>query len=64
MSKLVQILRPVLEWLFPDSKNNEEAMENISINTISNLFGLGMHLLQQDLKQWKAYKRKIKIRID
>ena len=41
MDKMTRFLRPVLVWLFPDAKNNEEAMENISINTISNIFGLG-----------------------
>ena len=41
MKKLIKILRPILNWLFPESKNNEEAMKNISINTISNILGLG-----------------------
>ncbi len=41
MKKLIKILRPILNWLFPESKNNEEAMKNISMNTISNILGLG-----------------------
>ena len=41
MKKIIIMLRPVLNWLFPESKNNEEAMENISMNTISNILGLG-----------------------
>ena len=41
MDKMTRVLRPILVWLFPDAKNNEEAMENISMNTISNIFGLG-----------------------
>ena len=41
MKKLVKLLRPILNWLFPESKNNEEAMKNISMNTISNILGLG-----------------------
>ena len=39
MAKLTKVLRPILRWLFPDA--NEKAMENISINTISNILGLG-----------------------
>ena len=60
MSKLVQILRPVLEWLFPDSKNNEEAMENISINTISNLFGLGNASTPAGLKAMESLQKENK----
>ena len=41
MGKIIKILRPILNWLFPDSKNNEKVMENISMNTISNILGLG-----------------------
>ena len=41
MSKLTKILRPIIYYLFPDAKENKEAMENISINTISNILGLG-----------------------
>lgn len=41
MSKLTKILRPIIYYLFPDAKENKEAMENISINTISNFLGLG-----------------------
>lgn len=41
IKKLTKILSPILNWLFPDSKNNKEAMKNISLNTISNILGLG-----------------------
>lgn len=41
INKLKRLLRPFLNWLFPEVKNDEEAMENISINTIANIFGLG-----------------------
>ena len=27
MKKIIRMLRPVLNWLFPESKNNEEAMK-------------------------------------
>ena len=41
IKKLTKMLRPILNWIFPDSKDNEEAMKNISLNTISNILGLG-----------------------
>lgn len=41
MSKLTKLLRPLLIWLFPDAKTNRSAMENISMNTVSNILGLG-----------------------
>ena len=39
MKKLTNLLNPILRWLFPDA--NEDAMKSISINTISNILGLG-----------------------
>lgn len=47
---LKKILRPVLNWLFKDAKNNEEAMEAISINTISNIIGIGNAATSAGLK--------------
>ena len=41
MQKLKKLLKPILEWLFPDVKYNNEAMNNIAINAISNFLGLG-----------------------
>ena len=41
MSFFMRILRPLLNWLFPDAKNNEKAMEKLSINTVSNIIGIG-----------------------
>lgn len=41
MSFLMRILRPLLNWLFPDAKHNEKAMEKLSINTVSNIIGIG-----------------------
>lgn len=44
-TKLIKIinkmLRPILNWLYPEARNNKEAMENISINTVSNILGIG-----------------------
>lgn len=54
MSKLTKLLRPVLGWLFPDAKNNEEAMDNISINIISNILGLGNAATPAGIKAMEA----------
>lgn len=54
MDKMIKFLRPVLIWLFPDAKQNEEAMENISINTISNIFGLGNAATPAGIKAMEA----------
>ena len=41
MKLLMTLLKPILNWLYPDSKNNKKAMEAISINTVSNILGIG-----------------------
>lgn len=41
IKKLKNILKPVLSWLMPDVKKNDKALENVSINIISNILGLG-----------------------
>ena len=41
MSKLTKILQPAIRFLFPELKNNNQAKEEISMNIIANLLGLG-----------------------
>ena len=41
MDKLTRLIKPIILWLFPEAKENKKAMENISMNTISNFLGLG-----------------------
>ena len=41
MDFLMKMLRPLLNWLYPDARNNKDAMEAISINTVSNFLGIG-----------------------
>ncbi len=63
MKKLTKILRPLLKWLFPDA--SKEAMENISINTISNILGLGNAATpagikaMQDLQETNENKKRL-----
>ena len=41
INKLNKILKPVINFLFPDLKNNEIAKQEISMNMIANILGLG-----------------------
>ena len=50
MKILSGILRPILNWLFPDAKTNKKAMDAISINTISNIIGIGNAATSSGLK--------------
>ena len=37
---LEKALKPILKGLYKDTKNNSEAMEAISLNTVSNMLGI------------------------
>ena len=50
MNFLIKILTPILNWLFPAAKNNKKAMDAISINTISNIIGIGNAATSSGLK--------------
>lgn len=41
MQKLTKILKPVITFLFPDLKDNDRAYQEISMNIIANVLGLG-----------------------
>ncbi len=36
-----KLLKPILNWLYPEARENKGAMENISINMVSNILGIG-----------------------
>ena len=38
---IVKVLNPIIKYLFPESRNNEEVRALISMNIISNMLGLG-----------------------
>ena len=54
---LSAILKPILNWLFPDSKNNKEEMEAISINTVSNILGIGNAATPAGLKAMEELQK-------
>ena len=41
ISKLNKLLKPFINFLFPDLKNNEMAKQEISMNMVANILGLG-----------------------
>ena len=54
---LAKILRPILIRLFPENKNNPDAMEAISANVSANLLGLGNAATPLGIKAALAMKR-------
>lgn len=41
INKLTKMLKPILNFLYPDEINNKEVMDEISINMVSNVIGIG-----------------------
>ena len=41
VKKLTKFLKPIISFLFPDIKNDSEVSEQISMNIIANILGLG-----------------------
>ena len=58
MKFLVKLLKPILNFLYPDEKDNKEAMEAISINTVSNFLGIGNAATPAGLKAIEKLQEK------
>jgi len=56
-AKLAQLLRPVLHRLFPENRDNEEAMEALSANVSANMLGLGNAATPLGIRAAEAMKR-------
>lgn len=60
-TKIIKIimkkLNPILKWLYPEAKNNKKAMEAISINTVSNILGIGNAATPAGLKAMEELQR-------
>ncbi len=54
ISKLTKKLRPIINFLFPEMKKNEKAKEEISMNIIANILGLGNAATPLGLKAMKT----------
>ena len=57
VSKLTKLVRPVIHFLFPDIKENEQAKEEISMNIIANILGLGNAATPLGLKAMKTLQK-------
>ena len=55
---LKKIMQPILNWLFPGEKNDKEVMNEISINTISNMLGIGNAATPAGLKAMELMQGK------
>ena len=41
LNKIKKIIEPLIRWIFPEVEKNSESYNNISMNMVSNLIGLG-----------------------
>lgn len=57
VSKLTKMLKPIINFLFPDIKQNEQAKEEISMNIIANILGLGNAATPLGLKVMKILQK-------
>ena len=57
INKLNKILKPVINFLFPDLKNNEIAKQEISMNMIANILGLGNAATPLGIKAMKTMQK-------
>lgn len=54
---LNKILMPLLNWLYPNEKNNKEVMDEISMNTIANMLGIGNAATPAGLKAMEKMQK-------
>lgn len=57
IDKLINILKPILQRLFPDINEEDEAHKEISMNIIANLLGLGNAATPLGLKAMKSLQK-------
>lgn len=57
VTKLTTFLKPLINFLFPEIKNNEKAKEEISMNMIANILGLGNAATPLGLKAMKTMQK-------
>lgn len=57
VTKLTTFLKPLINFLFPEMKNNKKAKEEISMNMIANILGLGNAATPLGLKAMKTMQK-------
>lgn len=60
INKLTNILNPIIKRLFPELKNNQKANQEISINVIANILGLGNAATPLGIKAMKSMQEENK----
>ena len=60
IEKLTKFLRPLIRFLFPELKNNETVKQEISMNMIANILGLGNAATPLGLKAMKTMQKENK----
>ena len=60
IEKLTNSLNPIIKFLFPDLKNNDKAYQEISMNIIANMLGLGNAATPLGLKAMKTMQKENK----
>lgn len=57
VEKLTKLLRPIINFLFPELKENEKVKQEISMNMIANILGLGNAATPLGLKVMKSLQK-------
>ena len=57
IEKITKYLRPLINFLFPDLKRNEQAKQEISMNIVANIMGLGNAATPLGLKAMKTMQK-------
>ncbi len=57
IQKITKMLQPAISFLFPNLKNNKKAKEEISMNVVANLLGLGNAATPLGLKAMETMQK-------
>ena len=57
MERITKLLRPLINYLFPALKKNEKAKQEISLNMVANIMGLGNAATPLGLKAMKTMQK-------
>ena len=57
IKKLTKFLNPIMKFLFPDINKNEKVHDEISMNIVANILGLGNAATPLGLKAMKSLQK-------
>lgn len=58
LNKIKRIIEPVIKWIFPEVEKDSDGYNNISMNIVSNLIGLGNAATPCGLKAMEEFQKK------